>query len=84
VAPRAVRALPRARVATALAALAETDRLVLALDLLEGLTVLEIAGALKLKVREVEQRRVAALAAVTRALAARAGTRQSRVRRRAA
>jgi DNA-directed RNA polymerase specialized sigma24 family protein len=73
--PRAARPLPapaspgaRARIAATLAALAEADRLVLALHLLEDLTVLEIAGALKLKAREVEQRRRAALTAIAREL----------------
>lgn len=74
--PRAARPLPataspdpRARIAAALEALAAADRLVLALHLLEGMTVLEIAGALKLKAREVEQRRRAALTAIARELA---------------
>lgn len=67
--PRAVRTLPpRIRLAAALENLPEIDRLVLSLDLLEGLTVLEIAGALKLHVREIEQRRSAALTAIAREL----------------
>lgn len=67
--PRAVRALPvRIRLAAAVEALAGIDRLVLSLSLLEGMSVLEIAGALKLRAREVEQRRVGALGAITREL----------------
>jgi DNA-directed RNA polymerase specialized sigma24 family protein len=67
--PRVVGALPpRIRLAAALETLPEVDRLVLSLYLLEGLTALEIAGALKLHVREVEQRRVGALATIAREL----------------
>jgi DNA-directed RNA polymerase specialized sigma24 family protein len=67
--PRAVRALPpRIRLSAALEALPEIDRLVLSLVLLEGLSVLEVAGALKLPAREVEQRRTSALLAVAREL----------------
>lgn len=58
----------RVRLAATLAALAETDRLILSLHLLEGLTVLEIAGTLKLKTHEVEHRRRTALAAIARKL----------------
>ena len=58
----------RVRLSAALEALTETDRLVLSLHLLEGLHTLEIAGALHLTVREVEQRRVAALTTVARGL----------------
>lgn len=62
--------LHKPRLATALDSLAETDRVVLSLYLLEGLSVLEIAGTLKLTTREVEQRRVAALATIARELGA--------------
>jgi DNA-directed RNA polymerase specialized sigma24 family protein len=89
--PRAARNLPastvpgaRARIAAALAALAGTDRLVLTLHLLEGLSALEIAGALQLKTREVEQRRRAALAAIARELGSTVHTRPGRARRSAA
>ncbi len=55
--PSGVRQLPeRVRMAAALEALPETDRLVLTLCLIEGLSLLEAAGALKLSVRETEQR----------------------------
>ncbi len=67
--PRRVRELPpRVRLLAALEALPETDRLVLSLYLLERLSSLEIAGALRLTTREVEQRRVAALTSVAREL----------------
>ena len=66
---RASSALPaRTRLSSALEALARTDRLVLSLLLLEGLSSLEIAGVLQLTTREVEERRVAALTTVTREL----------------
>ncbi len=67
--PRDVRELPvRVRLMAALDALPETDRLVLSLYLLEGLSPLEIAGALRLTSGVVEQRRVAALTTVAREL----------------
>jgi DNA-directed RNA polymerase specialized sigma24 family protein len=58
----------RTQLATALESLPDLDRLVLSLYLLEGLSVLEIAGALKLTTREVEQLRVAALATIAKGL----------------
>ncbi len=55
--PSAVRRLPsRVRLAVALEAMPEPDRVVLALRLLEGLTAAEAAGALRMSAREVEQR----------------------------
>lgn len=79
------RALPdRARLAAALDALAETDRLVLSLHLLEGMSALEIAGTLRLRAREVEQRRRAALTAIARELGAGAARRAGSARRRVA
>jgi DNA-directed RNA polymerase specialized sigma24 family protein len=60
--PVSVRRLPtRVRLAAAIEALPETDRLVLTLRLLEGLSSLETAGALRVTAREVEQRMTAAL-----------------------
>ncbi len=56
------------RVVTALEALSDMDRLVLSLYLLEGLSTIEIAGALKLTTRGVEQHRRSALAAIARGL----------------
>lgn len=51
--------------AAAIEALPETDRLVLTLCLLEGLTLLEAAGALQLTVRETERRMTTAMEALT-------------------
>jgi DNA-directed RNA polymerase specialized sigma24 family protein len=56
------RRLPeRARLAAALEALPEMDRLVLSLRLIEGLSTLETAGALRVKADEVEKRMASAL-----------------------
>ncbi|MEQ1834031.1 MAG: sigma factor-like helix-turn-helix DNA-binding protein [Candidatus Eisenbacteria bacterium] len=64
--PARVRQLPeRVRMAAALEALNETDRLVLTLCLIEGLTLLEAAGALQLTVREAERRMTTAMEALT-------------------
>lgn len=53
--PEQVHRLPaRVRLAAAIESLPETERLVLSLRLLEGLSPIEAAGALKLEVREVE------------------------------
>ncbi len=51
--------------AAAIEALPETDRLVLTLCLLEGLTLLEAAGTLQLTVRETERRMTTAMEALT-------------------
>ena len=60
--PDAVRRLPlRVRLAAAIERLPDAQRLVLALRLLDGLSTLEAAGALKLSAREVEARFTAAL-----------------------
>ena len=60
--PGAVGRLPRrVRLAAAIQRLPETQRLVLALRLLDGLSTLETAGALKLTVRDVESRYTTAL-----------------------
>lgn len=65
--PSGVSRLPvRVRLAAAVEALPERDRLVLVLRLVEGLTALEAAGALKLTVRETEQRYAAALHVLAR------------------
>jgi DNA-directed RNA polymerase specialized sigma24 family protein len=60
--PEAVRRLPlRVRLAAAIERLPEPQRLVLALRLLDGLSTLEAAGALKLSAHDVELRFTAAL-----------------------
>lgn len=60
--PRAVGRLPlRVRLAAAIERLPETQRRVLALRLLDGLSTLETAGALKLTALDVESRFTAAL-----------------------
>ncbi len=65
--PLRVNRLPqRIRLAAAIEALPERDRLVLMLRLLEGLSVLETAGALRITVREVEQRSASSLVALAR------------------
>ena len=63
--PADVRRLPlRVRLAAALETLTDRDRLVLALRLLDGLTTLETAGALRLRAAEVESRLDGALRVV--------------------
>lgn len=70
--PSRVRSLPtRVRLAAAIDALPETDRLVLSMRLLEGLSTLEAAGALRLTVREVEKRMATALLVLTHELGSR-------------
>lgn len=60
--PKAVGRLPlRVRLAAAIERLPETQRLVLALRLLDGLSTIETAGALKLATREVDARLSTAL-----------------------
>lgn len=76
--PDDVRRLPpRVRLAAALEALPETDRLVLSLRLLEGLSSLETAGALRISVNEVEKRMSAATARLTLELGAQPGERRA-------
>jgi DNA-directed RNA polymerase specialized sigma24 family protein len=63
--PSRVRQLPvRVRLAAAIEALPEADRLVLSLRLLEGLSTAEAAGALRVSARELEQRMSNALDAL--------------------
>jgi len=63
----------RKRLAAVLDALPELDRLVLTLRLLDGLSVLEVAGALHIPAPEVDRRTRAA----SRALARRLGVRRT-------
>jgi len=63
----------RKRLAAALDALPELDRVVLSLRLLDGLSVLEVAGALHIPASEVERRTLAA----SRVLARQLGVRRS-------
>lgn len=67
--PTGVNRLPeRDRLAAAIEALPERDRQVLALRLVEQLTPLEAAGALKLSVREFEHRYATSLLLLAREL----------------
>ncbi len=76
--PSAVNRLPvRVRVAGAIEALPERDRLVLVLRLVEGLSPLETAGTLKLTVRETEQRYSAAMREVAHELGLRPALRRA-------
>ena len=60
--PASVHRLPlRVRLAAAIERLPESHRLVLALRLLDGLSTLEAAGALKLTARDAESRFASAL-----------------------
>ena len=60
--PMAVTRLPlRVRLAAAIERLPESQRLVVALRVLDGLSTVEAAGALKLTAREVESHLAAAL-----------------------
>ncbi len=77
-APSAVGEAPtREQVAAALAALPELERVVLSLQLLEGLTTLEAAGALRLTTREVERRASMALRLLSRELGLRSALRRA-------
>ena len=67
----------REHVAVALAALPELDRIVLSLQLLEGLTTLEAAGALRLTTHDVEKRTAAALRLLSRQLGVRPALRRA-------
>jgi DNA-directed RNA polymerase specialized sigma24 family protein len=76
--PAGIRRLPpRVRLAAAIEALPETDRLVLTLRLVEGLSALEAAGAMRLRVTEVEKRTASSLMALARELAARVPLRRA-------
>ncbi len=76
--PSAVRRLPsRVRLAAALEAMPEPDRLVLSLRLLEGLSAVEAAGALRMSAREVEQRLGLALSSLARELGERSSLRRA-------
>ena len=75
--PRQDARVRRTGIATALDSLPDMDRLVLSLYLLEGLSTLEIAGALKLTTREVEQYRKSALAAIARGLGSQVSERKA-------
>jgi DNA-directed RNA polymerase specialized sigma24 family protein len=69
--PTDVRRLPlRVRLAAAIERLPEPQRLVLALRLLDGLTTVEAAGALKLSAHEVESRFTTALGSIADELGA--------------
>ncbi len=65
--PSGVGRLPsRVRLAAAIEALPEVDRLVLALRLLEGLSAQEAAGALRLPAAEIEKRTASAMLQLSR------------------
>ncbi len=71
------RASARERLAAAVQALPELERLVLSLRLLEGLSALETAAALSITARGVEQRTNVALRSLAQELAARAALRRA-------
>lgn len=76
--PQQVQKLPaRVRLAAAIEALHENDRLVLSLRLLEGLSALETAGAMKIDVREVEMRTNAAMEVLRQEMGVRAPLRRA-------
>ena len=76
--PKHVDRLPvRVRLAAAIESLPEAERLVLSLRLLEGLSPLEAAGALKLEVREVEVRMNAAMDVLRQDMGVRAPLRRA-------
>ena len=76
--PKQVDRLPvRVRLAAAIESLPEAERLVLSLRLLEGLSPLEAAGALKLEVREVEVRMNAAMDVLRQDMGVRATLRRA-------
>jgi DNA-directed RNA polymerase specialized sigma24 family protein len=66
----------RRHLAVALGALPELDRQVLSLRLLDGLTLLEAAGALRLTTREVERRTESAMRVLSRELGIRRAARR--------
>ena len=67
----------REHVAAALETLPELDRVVLSLRLLEGLSTLEAAGALRVTTHEVEKRTATALRLLSRELGVRPGLRRA-------
>ncbi len=76
--PVRVRQLPeRVRMAAAIEALPETDRLVLTLCLLEGLSPLEASGALQTSVADIEQRLSAAMESLTLEMSVRSTLRRA-------
>ena len=76
--PSGVSRLPvRVRIAAALESLPERDRQVLVLRLVEGLSPIETAGALKITVRETEQRFTAAMGQLSRGLGLRSSLRRA-------
>lgn len=76
--PVRVRQLPeRVRMAAAIEALPETDRLVLTLCLLEGLSSLEASGALQTSVADIEQRLSAAMESLTLEMSVRSTLRRA-------
>ena len=76
--PKQVDRLPvRVRLAAAIESLPEAERLVLSLRLLEGLSPIEAAGALKLEVREVEVRMNAAMDVLRQDMGVRAPLRRA-------
>lgn len=68
---------PRVRLAAAIEALPQAERLILTLRLVEGLSSLEAAGTLRLKVREVEKRTASALLALAHELGSRRALRRA-------
>ena len=66
----------RRRLAVALGTLPEMDRLILSLRLLEGLSALEAAGALRISRHEVERRTLAASRVLSRELGIRGAARR--------
>ena len=76
--PKQVDRLPvRVRLAAAIESLPEAERLVLSLRMLDGLSPLEAAGALKLEVREVEVRMNAAMDVLRQDMGVRAPLRRA-------
>ena len=76
--PKQVDRLPvRVRLAAAIESLPKAERLVLSIRLLEGLSPLEAAGALKLEVREVEVRMNAAMDVLRQDMGVRAPLRRA-------
>jgi DNA-directed RNA polymerase specialized sigma24 family protein len=76
--PKKVAQLPlRVRLAAALEALPETDRRVLSLRLLEGLSAVETAGALNLRRADVERRTTMALESLSTELGIRTPMRRA-------
>ena len=65
------------QVAAALQALPDLDRVVLALQLLDGLTPLEVAGALRVTTLEVEKRTATAMRVLSRELGVRPALRRA-------